>query len=132
MFDLGEVGVRVAIVHQRVQELSRIPDCFLPLVKSQVVRLFTHHIGDGLVGVILAVELSYAQCRGGVVVTEVLFSLPLLIAAFQKLIPIVEIFQRLRRKHCLSGHRHSVGPEPSQAEITLPVTYTRRGPALAT
>src|ERR1700761_7696039 len=58
MFDLGAVGVGVAVVDERVEKLHRFPNALLPHLQGAVLSLFGKHELMGLVRVVKAVELS--------------------------------------------------------------------------
>ena len=71
VFDLGEVGVGIAVVYQRVEVLHRFPDTHLAAVqRSELAPLGESEIA-GLVDVIEAVEL--ADDRGRVVIHAICF-----------------------------------------------------------
>ena len=57
VLDLREVGVGIAVVHQRVQEVERLPDVHLPPVERQVLALLRPHEIERLVRVVQAIEL---------------------------------------------------------------------------
>jgi hypothetical protein len=39
MFDLRQIGVRIAVVHQLIQKLRRLPDALLAFVQTEVLFL---------------------------------------------------------------------------------------------
>src|SRR5579875_4202578 len=109
MFYLREVCVRVAVIHQCVQEFRRFPDGLLPFAQAEILAFFAEHIRYRLVRVVLAIKLGDPRGGGGVVLAELRFRLPFLVAALQELVPIVKVIQGLRWKHGLGTHRCSPG-----------------------
>jgi hypothetical protein len=71
VLDLREVHVRIAVVHQRVEELERFPHGHALPAERQVVRLFVPHEIERLVGVIQAVEFLDGVSGFGREVSEV-------------------------------------------------------------
>jgi len=91
VLDLGEVGVRVAVVDQGVEKLGGFPDGFLALLEREVLFLFAEDVVDGLVLVILAVELGYSGRGLGVVYAEFFLTLALFVASGEKAVPFFEV-----------------------------------------
>ena len=70
VIDLGEVDVRIAVVHERVQVVECFPDGHRLSREAQVVRFLLEHEVQRLVRVVLAVELADGVARGLVVIPE--------------------------------------------------------------
>ena len=104
MFDLRQVGVRVAVVDQRVEKLRRLPDGLLALAEAEVLLLFAEHVVDGHVLVVEPVELGHTWRRGGVIDAKLFFTLAFLVAAGKEVVPLVEVMQWLRDR----GYAHGV------------------------
>ena len=68
------------------------------------ILLLLEDVVDGLVFVIEPVELGDTGRRGRVVLAKLGFALPLLVAAFEELIPVIHVMQGLmcsnRCAHC--------------------------------
>ena len=77
MLDLRQVGIRIAVVHQRVQKLRRLPDALLALVQAEVLLLFGYHVVERLVLMIQPVELRDSGSRLLVILTKLVFALAL-------------------------------------------------------
>ena len=103
VLDLGEVRVRVAVVHERVEELHRPPDAHPPLVQREVVALLGADEVARLAGVVLAVELADAGAGELVVVAELLLRLLRRrrrgVAGLHEVVPVVQVGERLRVGH---------------------------------
>ncbi len=93
MFDLGEVGVGIAVVDQRVQKFGCFPDGLLALLQAEVFLLFAEHVVDRLVLVVEPVELGDAGGGGRVVLPELLLGFAFFVAAFKELVPLFKIVQ---------------------------------------
>src|SRR6185437_678799 len=91
MLKLGKVCIRIAVVHERVQILCRLPDALLPASQSKVLLLFREHILVSLILVIQAVEFSHAWVRMLVVLTEFLLGLSFFVASFEKFVPLLHV-----------------------------------------
>src|SRR5262245_46557388 len=93
MFNLREVGIRIALVNQRVEILGHLPDRLFAALQAAIFHLLLQHKVQRLVGVILAVELGDRGIGISVVVAELFFRLAGLIPALDKIIPILELLQ---------------------------------------
>ena len=61
VLDLCEVSVWVAVIHQSVEELHRLPDAHFHLVELAVLGLHLKHILVSLLLVVLTVELAHGR-----------------------------------------------------------------------
>src|SRR6266403_430421 len=94
VFDLSQIGIGVAVVHQRVQILSHFPDTLLAPAQAAVFGLFLLYEVKRLLRVVLTVELRDGGVGFGLVVSKLLIRFALPIAGGDKLVPLVELFQR--------------------------------------
>src|SRR6267154_634673 len=127
MLNLGKVGIRIAIVHQGVEEFGGFPDRLLPLPQAEVLLFLCQHIVDRHVLVVQAVELGDAGSHGCVVLAKLLFAFAFLIAALEELIPLIKILQWLVGNNCGLAHASVSFGYPARAASrvsTLPLTYT--------
>ena len=60
VLQLGEIGVRVAVVDQRVEEFCGFPNPHLLLAETQILLLLFSDEIIGLMGVVLPIKLSNA------------------------------------------------------------------------
>ena len=67
VLDLGEVDIRVAVVHEHVQVVQRLPDGHRPATPGQVLALLSEHEVQRLIRVIERIELFDARVRMRVV-----------------------------------------------------------------
>src|SRR5215467_5723222 len=88
MLDLRQVGVGIALVHQRVQILGHFPNALFPARQAAILRLFLQHEIIGLLGVVFAIELGDAGIGVGFVVTELFLGFSLAIAGGNKIVPL--------------------------------------------
>ena len=93
MLNLRQVGVRIAVVHQRVQKLRRLPDALLAFVQAEVFLLLRHHIVERLVLMVQPVELRDTGSRLLVILAKLVLALAFLVAAGKKIVPFIHIFQ---------------------------------------
>lgn len=70
VFDLGEVGVRIGVVDEGVEELHRLPDTHLGSVQPTVVGPLGGGELVGLIDVVESVELPHRGAYLGGVVAE--------------------------------------------------------------
>ena len=110
MLDLGEIGVGIAVVDQRVEKLGRLPDGLLAPGQAEVLLFLAQHVVDGLVLVVQAVELGDAGRGGRVVHAELFLGPAFLVPAFEKLIPFFEIMQGFPGCRCQCAHKPSSQP----------------------
>jgi len=61
VLDLGQVCVRIAVIHQGIQEFGGFPNGLLALVEAEVLIFLAQRVVNRLVLVIQAVELSNAR-----------------------------------------------------------------------
>src|ERR1700727_4107439 len=94
MFNLGQVGVGVAVVDKRIEKLRSLPDTFLTFVQAKIFFLLRHHVVERLVSMIEAIKLGDTWSCFLVVLAKLVFGLPFPVSASQKVIPFVDIFQR--------------------------------------
>src|SRR6266699_2297473 len=94
MFDLGQIGVGIAVVHQRIQVLRHFPDTFLAPRQAAVFGLFSQHEIKSLASVVLTVELRHGGIGFRLVVAKLFFRFALTIAGGDKIVPIVQFLQR--------------------------------------
>ena len=80
MFDLGQVGIRIAVVHQRIQKLRSLPEALLAFIEAEVLLLLRHDVVERLILMIQPIELSDPGVCLRVVLPKLLFALPFLIA----------------------------------------------------
>src|SRR5688500_18353345 len=121
MFELRQIGVRVAVVHQVVQIFRRFPDRHLPAVELVEIRLLRADEIIGLISMIQAIEFAHTRAGVGGVIAELLLLLfrvsrlkrglaGLGIARLQIVFPFIEAAERLR---VWSGHRCRVEGPPN-------------------
>jgi UDP-glucose 6-dehydrogenase len=48
MLNLGEIGIRIALIDQRVQKLRGLPYALLPLVERKILLLLPEYEVEGL------------------------------------------------------------------------------------
>jgi hypothetical protein len=94
MLNLGEVGIRIAVVDQGVEIVGHFPDALFAAVQGAILSLLFDDKIECLVSVILAVELGYGGIGVGLIVAELVLGLALAIADGDKVVPIVELLQR--------------------------------------
>jgi hypothetical protein len=97
VFGLRKVRIGIAVVHQRVQELRHLPNALLAARQAAIFGLLPDHKIKGLVRVILAVKLGDRGVGVRLVIPEFFLRLALAIARGDKIVPIVELFQRCVR-----------------------------------
>src|SRR5580658_7627503 len=119
MLGLGQVGVGIAVIDQRVQKLRSLPNRLLALVEPEIFFLFAEDVVQRLVGMVEAVELGHAGICLSVVLAKLGFGLALLIAAFGELIQVIEIREWLCRNRCGPIHRFNPSPPWALPNITL-------------
>src|SRR5215467_9666780 len=88
MLYLRQVGVGIALVHQRVQILGHFPNALFPARQAAIFRFFLQHEIISLLGVVFPVELGDAGVGSGFVVTKLLFGLSLAIPGGNKIVPL--------------------------------------------
>jgi len=70
VLDLGQLGVGVAVVDQRVEKLHRLPDAHdAPCLRQELGLLGAHEL-DGLEPVIEPIELAHARASLGPIVAK--------------------------------------------------------------
>jgi len=72
VLDLPEVEVGIAVVHERVHVLERLPHRHAPLVECLVLALLRAHEVERLVGVVQPVQLVDGRAGAFAVVAETL------------------------------------------------------------
>jgi hypothetical protein len=95
VLDLREVGVRVAVIDESVEELGGLPNGLLTFLEGKVLLLFAEDVLNGLVLVVLAVELCYARRDGGIILAEFFLAFALFVAAGEKTIPFFKVLKRV-------------------------------------
>ena len=117
MLELGQVRVRVAVVHQRVQKLHRLPNPHFPTVERQKFAFLRLHEIKRLIAMVQAIEFPHRGPRGGFVVAKFFlffagvegsgFLRHFRIAFFQKILPLLEILEWRFQigRICLRGHK---------------------------
>src|SRR6185437_15474475 len=95
------------------------------LVQAKVLFLFFKNVLDGLILVVEAIELGHARLRLGVINPEFLLGFSFLVAAFEKVVPLVESGKRLRNRIGSGGvtgaHGNLLGiPCASRSLIRVP------------
>src|SRR3954447_10363281 len=100
MLNLREVGIRIAVVHQRIKKLHRFPDAHLAVVQTAVLLSLTQTELVSLVRVIQAGELTHDRRRGGIAFAEVFLSLTSLIPLRDGIFPLAETLERSGRHTC--------------------------------
>src|SRR5215475_6368325 len=108
MFDLCEVGVGIAVIDQRVQKFGCFPNRLLPFFETKIFFLFAFYVIHCLIQMIEAVELRNARFGLRIVLAKFFFGLAFLIAAFNKFVPLIEIFQWLGGLSCFGTHSFSL------------------------
>src|ERR1700761_8689123 len=94
MLDLSEVGIRITVVHQRIQKFGCLPNGLRPLLKTEISLLFIEDIVERLALMIRSIKLSDARSRGRVVNAKLFLRLALFVAALKKLVPLFQILER--------------------------------------
>src|SRR5271155_2430828 len=94
MLNLCQISIGVTIVNQGVEKLCSLPNTFLALVEPKVLLLLRYYVIKSLMLMIEPIELSYTWGSLLIILTEFIFTLPLLISAGEKVIPLIHIFQR--------------------------------------
>src|SRR6476659_8510653 len=94
MLDLGEIGVGIAVVDQRVEVVGHLPDAFLAALQRAVFRFLRDYKIVGLVGVVLAIELGDLGIGVGFVVAEFFFGFALAVAGGYEIVPVVDFMER--------------------------------------
>jgi hypothetical protein len=90
VFDLGKVGVGIAVVHECVEVLERLPDSHAALVESAVFALFREHEVARLILMVQPVEFADAGRRRLVIPAEGFFLFAGFIAALYVIVPSFE------------------------------------------
>src|SRR5262249_11885170 len=121
VLDLRQVGVRVAVVHQGVEELHRFPNAHATLVQRQILRFFGTDESKRLVAMVELVEFSDARPSLGAVVAE-FFLLLGRVALPQEVVPIVEVGEGL----AVGGHEFS--PAATGDKLDQRTSRVRNGP----
>src|SRR5215475_12424918 len=98
MLDLRNVGIRVAVVDQRIQILRHFPDALLAALQAAIFGLLLDDEIESLLGVVQAIKLGDRGIRISLVITELFFRFALTIAGSYEIVPIVEL-----RKRCVFG-----------------------------
>src|SRR5450432_4814844 len=91
MLDLREVGVRVAVIDQRVEIFRRFPNAFLAPRQAEVLLLFTEHVVNRLLLVIQSVKFRHAGVGVRVILAEFGFGLALLVSTLEEVLPLIQI-----------------------------------------
>src|SRR5208282_981817 len=117
MFDLGEIGVRVAVVHQRIQVIGGSPDAFLTPFELAKLLFLPEGKSQRLVRMIQPVELHNTRVSLLIIIAELrrIFSLP--IPRRHEVIPLIDMFQRFAGLVCAHLKRLS-------KSLTLPPTIS--------
>ena len=90
VFDLGQLGVGIAVVDQGVEKLHRFPDPHLALSLGQVLALFRQDEVERLMAMIQPVEFAHARADVGSVIAERRLLFGLRVALLEKVFPFVE------------------------------------------
>src|SRR5271170_7091705 len=93
MLDLGQVGIRIAVIDESIEKLGGLPDALLTFVQAEVLLLFRENVVDRLVLVIQPIKLGDPGVRFRVILPKLLLGLAFLVAAGKKLIPLFHVFQ---------------------------------------
>src|SRR5215469_6375266 len=96
VFDLRDVGIGVAVVHQLVEEFRRLPNALLAFLQSPILFVLLLHERYRLMSMIEAIELGHARIGFWVVLTKFRLRLAFLIAAGDEVVPLVDVLQRIR------------------------------------
>src|SRR5262249_13102627 len=75
VLDLAQIDVGVAVVHERIEKLHRLPDAHAALAERQVLPLFRLYEIKRLVAVVEPIKLPDARPDVALMVTEVLLLL---------------------------------------------------------
>jgi hypothetical protein len=81
MLNLREIGIRITVIDERIQKLSRLPDTFLAFVQAKILLLFAYDIVERLELMIQSIELRDSGSGLLVVLTKLRLTLTLLVAA---------------------------------------------------
>ena len=92
VFHLRQVGVRIAVVDQRIQILTGLPDGLLAARQAEVFLLLAQDVRDGLLLVVDPIELRHPGIRLLVVLAKLFLRFAFLIAPFKKFVPVFETF----------------------------------------
>src|ERR1700722_3209723 len=109
MLNLRQVRVWIAVIHERVQKLGRLPDALLASVEAKVFLLFRHNIVVGLVLVIQPVELCYTGSCLLVILAKLVLALAFVVATGKKVVPLIHVLQGRVCCNQWGGHRGSSG-----------------------
>src|SRR5580698_5463028 len=95
MLDLGEVGIGVAVVDERVEVVGGLPDAFPAAVQAEKFLALCQDKVEGLMRVVLSIEFGHAGVGLSVVVAELFLGLSLFVAAGNEIVPVVEMLKRV-------------------------------------
>ena len=76
------------MIYERIQVFGHFPDALFATAQAAVLPLFPQHEVQGLVRVILAVELCDRSIGVGPIVAELLLRFSRLIASSYKVVPV--------------------------------------------
>src|SRR4029077_10027736 len=94
VFDLSEIGIGVAVVHQGIQILAHFPNALTVPTQAAIFSFLVEDKIKRLVGVVLPVKLRYRGIGVGLIVAEFLFRFSLTIAGGYKIVPVVQLLER--------------------------------------
>src|SRR5262249_36728701 len=92
VLDLREIGVGIAIVHQRVQEFGGFPNRLAPALQAEAFLLLSQHVVLRLVLMVQPIELSHTGVGVGIILAKLVLRLPWPVATFEELIPLFQVF----------------------------------------
>ena len=107
VLDLGQVGIRVAVVDQRVEELHRLPDPHLPVIPRHVLPLLGQDEVQRLIPVIQPVELPHRGADIRPVIPKRRRLSGLRIALLEERFPLIEAGQWIRLGRIKTVLRHT-------------------------
>src|SRR5271165_812861 len=102
MFDLRQIGIGIAVIDQGIEKFRRLPDRLLAFLQAEVLLLLAEHIIHRLILVVQPVELGHAGIGLRIILAKLALRPAFLVAANQKLIPLLKIVQ------WPLGHRRSI------------------------
>jgi hypothetical protein len=103
VLDLRDVGVRVTVVHQLIQELRSLPDPLLALAEREIFLLLLFDKRDRLMRVVQPVKFGDTSIRSRVIIAELRFRAALLISTGDKVVPLIDMPQWLQRSWAAHG-----------------------------
>ncbi len=92
MLDLSQVGIRVAVIHQRVEIVRHVPDALFAASEAGILVLLARNEIECLVGMVLAIELRNRGIGILLVIAEFFFRFALAITGGDEIVPFVQVF----------------------------------------